>query len=352
MVAVLYITSHRPGAGRTALCTALARTLVQRGKKVALIKPLSLAEGQGSTQDADTLFFGQILGKQASLQDSSPVALSSEQLQGSLTEAQKDLTTQLRRSLKQISAETDVVVVEGLPTSDSQGNLMPVSGELATLLDAQVLGIIGSNPGTSVQDGLSLKEVFGDRLMGVVPNQVTRYKEHQVRTQLLPTMESQGLRVLGILPEDRRLLAPTVRQVVDHLGGQFLLGDEKSQALVEHFLIGGLVLEWGVNYFDHFDNNAVIVRGNRPDIQMAALGTPTACLILTGGFEPIQYVHHEAQEEEVPLVVVQQDTRQTAADLEALATKITFHHTAKVERFQELLTKGVDQEALLASVGG
>ena len=108
------------------------------------------------------------------------------------------------------------------------------------------------------------------------------------------------MRVLAAIPEDRRLLGVTAGQIADHLGGSFLSWEEKRDNFVEHYLIGGMVLDWGVLYFQQFDNKAVIVRGNRPDLQMAALRTPTSCIVLTGGYPPIQYVSYEAGEEEVP----------------------------------------------------
>ena len=59
-----------------------------------------------------------------------------------------------------------------------------------------------------------------------------------------------------------------------------------------------------------YENKAVIVRGDRPDLQMAALNTSTACIVLTKGVEPIEYVRYEAEQEEVSLIVVETDTPQ------------------------------------------
>jgi BioD-like phosphotransacetylase family protein len=120
---------------------------------------------------------------------------------------------------------------------------------------------------------------------------------------------------------------------------------------VEHFLIGGLILDWGVLYFERFSNKAVIVRGDRPDIQMAALGTPTSCIVLTGGHSPIQYVSYEAGEEEVPLIQVEADTLSTAAALESLQEKALFDHPMKQEQFRELMSQHVDWDALYRSLG-
>ena len=140
-------------------------------------------------------------------------------------------------------------------------------------------------------------------------------------------------------------------QLAQHLDGKFLNWEEKRDNFVEHYLIGGMILDWGVLYFERFANKAVIVRGDRPDIQMAALKTPTSCIVLTGGHPPIQYVDYEAGEEEVPLIQVETDTLSTASALESLQEKVLFDHPMKQDQFQELMSQHGDWEALYQSLG-
>jgi BioD-like phosphotransacetylase family protein len=140
----------------------------------------------------------------------------------------------------------------------------------------------------------------------------------------------------------------TLGQIAQHLDGQWVLGQEKAHDLVENFLIGGNIMDSGVTYFGRMESKAVIVRGDRPDIQLAALSTPTTCLILTGGHEPIQYVYHQAEQEEVPLLVVQTDTISAAHALDTVLEGSTIHHPRKLERFQELTEEYVDVAAIQA----
>ena len=84
---------------------------------------------------------------------------------------------------------------------------------------------------------------------------------------------------------------------------------------------------------------------------MAALKTPTSCIVLTGGFEPIQYVQYEAGEEEVPLISVDSDTLQTASSLESLHGKAIFGHPAKVEQFADVVNSNGDLEGFYATLG-
>ena len=298
---------------------------------MALFKPL--APGSAG-KDLDVDLFQRLLG------DGS-VAVSSEELEQGTGQ---DKVTQAVRRLTQ---GHDVVIVEGLSGLDNQ-----VSGRLAHVLDAKVVVVIGFSPGLKAEHLIPAKEVFGERLLGLVINGATRHTGTQIHQSLLPSLTSQGLHVWGVVPEDRRLLSVTVRQLADHLHGRFI-GEpdkEKQDKLVEHLLIGGRILDWGVLYFGQRDNKAVIVRGNRPDIQMSALETPTSCLVLTNGTGPIEYVHYEAEEEEVPVIVVETDTLSTAAALETIIDRAGFDHHLKLERFQELLDRSVDIQGLYSSL--
>jgi predicted transcriptional regulator len=51
-----------------------------------------------------------------------------------------------------------------------------------------------------------------------------------------------------------------------------------------------------IEYFKKSKNKAVIVGGDRPDIILAALETPTACVVLTGGLYPNDILLAKAEE--------------------------------------------------------
>ena len=153
------------------------------------------------------------------------------------------------------------------------------------------------------------------------------------------------------MPENRKLVSSTVNQIVEHLDGRYLEGSEYGDRIIEHFLVGGMGLDRGTLYFGIREDKAVIVRGDRPDIQMAALHTPTSCLILTNGAEPVEYIVHEAELEEVPIVIVDTDTLDTMKALRTLQERVRFDHPDKVERFGALLRENVDLGPVFERLG-
>ncbi len=339
---VLYVTSLHNGEGKTAFCAGLAHLLRQQGYHPALFKPVRITgSAEHGEPDADVAFFARLQG--ASPPEGWPIAVEAQ-------EAQERLRPQTRERVmaasNQLAGQATEIIAEGPSLATADGGAVAVASELAEVLDARVVLLVRYTPKLKAQEILDAAMTLEHRLLGVVVNGVPRYQSHHAQTSLVAQLREQGVSVLAVLPEERCLLGVTVGQLAQHLEGEFLLWEEKRDQLVDHLLIGGLVLDWGVHYFDQSDTKAVIVRGDRPDIQMAVLSTPTQCLVLTGGHRPIQYVEYEAREEEVPVVLVQDDTLTTAKALETLFDGATVHHPAKVECFAHLLMGAMDVGAV------
>ena len=336
-MAVLYITSDRPAAGKTALAGTLATGLSGAGKGVRYFKPFS-----ASPQDDPDVSFITRSVLPGEDDASQPATLPMPEGVADGQPLPEDTAREIAQSVERMSATREMVLVEG------PGLPSPSSAMLAEHLDGAVLLVVRYEPGLSIERVMGACQPFGQRLLGVLINSVTRYREREVRQGLVSAIESRGVKCLGAIPEDRLMASVTVGQIARHLDGQWVLGEEKAHDLVENFLIGGNIMDSGLTYFGRMENKAVIVRGDRPDIQLAALSTPTTCLILTGGYEPIQYVYHQAEQEEVPLLVVQADTISAAHALDAVLECSTIHHSEKLQRFRELTEEYVDVTAIQA----
>ena len=334
-MAVLYVTSGQKGAGKTSFCAALARKIGDRGAVTRVFKPLGDPHSElGSDPDAG--IFGALLDQPV---DGWPVELPD----ASLTPRSLE---DIKAAYDRVSLGADVVLVEGsTPTTTEE------SRRIADLLDAKVLVVTRHTPELTAGDLKLLQGHFGDRLIGVVINGMSRYMGTSVRTILLPEMESEGLVSFGVVPEDRRLLGVSVGQLAEHLDGRFVTRGRNGDALVEHLMVGGMGMDPGELSFGLRENKAVIVRGDRPDIQMAVLTTPTACMVLTRGIEPIEYVTYEAEQEEVSIIVVETDTLATMDSVKGLVDRALFDHSSKLDRMVELLDEHVDLPALLRAAG-
>lgn len=325
-MSILYVVSDKQGAGKTALCAALAQLLRAHGKRATAFKPVS----DGAHDDDPALY-------QTLLATDAPAPCDADAL------------PQIANAAASLAAQNDIVIAE------ASSSLAPdQSRRIADALDARVIALATFAPDLTPAAVLDLGAPYADRLAGYVVNNLTLYMQTHAQTHLIPGIAASGAPLLALLPEDRRLLGVSVAQLADRLSGEFILDLDEGDPddLVEYLMVGGMSLDPGETYFATRDNRAAIVRGDRPDLQMSALGAPgnTACLIATGGIQPIEYVRYEAEQEETPIIIVQTDTLDTMDALNALIDSSRFDHPLKLERFTSLLTQHLDLETLLTAI--
>ena len=329
-MSILYVVSDRPGAGKTAICMALAKLLRAQSKSVVAVKPV--ADGEN---DPDAGIYAQMLGADT---NGLPVADASA-------------VDEISDVVRSLSEDNDIVILEG-----SNSLTATQSQSIADAIDAKVLVVAGYDASLSHGVVTATGAPYGGRVIGYIINGVTQYMGTDARANLAPQIAAQasnrGARVLGLIPEDRRLLGVSVSQIAAHLDGEFIGEEVEDDALVEYLMVGGMSLDPGEYYYGIHDNRAAIVRGDRPDLQMSALGAPgfTACLVATGGITPIEYVRYEAEQEETPIILVQTDTLDTMARLDSLLDGSNFSHPDKLRRGVELLEEHVDVEGLLKAL--
>ena len=347
MAAVLQITGDRPGAGKTSLIGAVLLHLTSAGKRAAYYKPLSASAGD----DADVAFLSSLLPENA---PSVPVPHHLPASSGSSTQPASDdrVLSDIQAAVMGLKGQAEVVLVEGPDLADSEGVSIPYALEVASALSAKVVLIFGYTKDLTTSAIVDGCHPFGDRLAGVLINDVTSYRRRHVDGKLLPELRAQGVPVLGAVEEDRTMLGVTVQELADFLGGQWVQEPENVDARVERFLIGGNIMDTGPTYFGRFSNQAVITRGARPDIQMACLTSDPCCIVLTCGEEPVEYIRAEAMQRGVPLILVETKTLETAESLGGLLVLATARNRQKIDRFLELLQNSVDVATLTSQALG
>jgi len=126
---------------------------------------------------------------------------------------------------------------------------------------------------------------------------------------------------------------------------------DKLSNLVEHFLIGAMQVDKAIEYFRKIRNNAVIVGGDRSDIQLSAIESGSVCLILTGELYPGEIILSRAEQKDIPILVVREDTYSVAKKLERLSVRLRLRDKAKVDRGMNLVTENVNFPLLYKKLG-
>ena len=336
----IYIAGSSSGSGATAVATGIATLLMKYGQKVTVAKALRV--DSSTSQDSDTAFHQEIFPNNVA-PDGWPFVLKQLPAIGSLDEVVSNL--------KKEPLSQGVMIVEGVSGDISDNDRHQIDATLARALEARV--ILVSNDASP-----SAAQVLSGQLTGIIVNRVPVHSMHDVETVSAARSQREGIPVLGLLPESRRMLSPNVSEVAEHLGAELInrtaLTSPEIQLgeLVEHFMLGGWFLDQGSYVFGRRENKAVIVRGDRPDLQMAALDTPTVCLILTNGKLPVQYIMHHAKLRQTPILATQVGTLETMERLSNIGERITFHSAHKVQHFAALLEAycNIDSLTSLAAI--
>ena len=333
MVALYVVSSER--AGKTTICAGVGKSLLDEGKRVGFLKPIIAEKRPVEDNDGDAAFMKQVLALPESEDSISPL----------IGEADK-----IKEAYGKVSQGKDVVIVEGTlgPTSDD--NLSKASYEIAGVLNAKVIIVEGYSNQPSRFTG-SYKE-FGENLLGIVLNKVPRSQLKLVRDELSAQLGKAGVTVLGVLPEDRAQSSLTIGELADTIQGKILNNAEKSADLVENLMLGAMVVGSGLEYFGRKTKKAAVVRGDRPDMQLAALETPTRCLVISGSTEPpIQNVLFKAENKGTPIILADTDTNAIIKGIEDALDKTRFKQEKKLPKLAEIIREHLDFQAIYKGLG-
>ncbi|MDO9557012.1 MAG: phosphotransacetylase family protein [Coriobacteriia bacterium] len=350
----ILVTSTAPYSGKSGIALALIHELQERGLDVGYFKPFGTmpVTVEGVTTDQDALYVNRCcLNDPVPLADICPIVRTQAFVESVLAHDVKGLKERLVSAYMSCAEGRDVMVIEG--HSDLyQGRSIGLSVErVAELLDASVLLIDRPNGMDLPDDVLTVAQILGNHLGGVLLNWVHESQNDFVLRRVSPFLQAAGVKVLGILPQDASLSSVTVGEIVDALGGTVLCADDRLDETVEAFMVGAMGQDKALRFFRRKARKAVITGGDRADVQLAALETNTRALILTGNLPPGALVLARAEELGVPMIMVDTDTLTAVEKMEALMGHVRLHDVNKAARIREMLGQAVDMDALLAEFG-
>ena len=346
----LYITSME-ATGKTALCAGIGKKMLDQGVKVGFLMPVQLLEPDNPDGYEDVAFIKETLALTESSEQLCPIRLPQGELWRSLTTDVADFTQRLKQVYRKMSRGKDVVIMEGLGSLGVDKVSTLACYTIAETLEAKVIIVLRYSSTLDMSKIVQIANKLGQSLLGIVINLVPDSKIEMARLELTALFNEAGIKVLGILPETRSLIGISVGELVEILDGETLNAPESTDEIVENIMVGAMTPDSGVNYFNVKDNKAVVIRGERADMQLAALETSVKCLILTNDMKPLPPVVSQAQDKRVPVIVVKQDTSAVISCIEDILTKASFRSPRKLETFSNVLDCYFDFKSLYSELG-
>lgn len=352
-MATLYVASTETFVGKSATCIALLDHARRDGFTISYMKPVSVSamRTDDAVLDEDAAFIRQHFGMSAPLDRIAPVLVTQGVVERIMRGQGPDFSKQLRDAYVAISRDKDIVVLEGA-NHWAEGSLVDLSADqVSDMLQAPMLLITRYRPTVMLDAVLAVQRYLGDRLLGVLINQVEEPKLDFVQSRVAPFLEKRGIPVFATIVQDPQLSGVTVADLFEHLGGQLIGSQSWTDKLVEHLVIGAMGVEAALSHFRRRVNKAVVTGGDRSDLQLAALETSTSALVLTGNIRPSAAVIDRAEERQTPIILVADDTLTAVERAERIFGHIRFKQTAKIERFTALLDQHFDFARLYDELG-
>ncbi|HAL81564.1 MAG TPA: phosphate acetyltransferase [Mucilaginibacter sp.] len=341
MIKAVFIASTEPHSGKSIISIGLVNMLLGKAQKIGYFKPIiSQTQPKKKEDHIDTIlsYFDLPIAY-----DDTYAFTWEDAMRQMETESQGEMLDTIIRKYKYLEGKYDFTVVEG---TDYQGEgaafEFEINVQIAKNLRAPVIIVISGEEKSIAQvvtAAITAWHNFDARevpVLAVVANKVE--PEHAKEIQNLLAQQLLPGILLAVIPEDKGLQSPTMKEICKKLNGKLLFGKDHLSNHADHFVTGAMQVPNFLNFLK--ENVLIITPGDRGDIIISALQAnlsisypKVAGIILTAGFEPEEPILRliNGLQTVVPIIAVTSGTFQTSNDIGAIRSSITPDNTKKIQ---------------------
>ncbi|AEA46356.1 phosphotransacetylase family protein [Archaeoglobus veneficus] len=352
MAKALLVSSIEGYSGKSGIIMALGIILKKRGYSVGYFKPFGARTAYINDRiiDEDAYSTAEVLNTGDDMDDICPIILDMPYIEFVSTADVLSLKRKIMDAYSRVAEGKDVVLIEGSIDYQTGKSVGLCDLSVAEMLDPSVLMVAKYSSDFALDKLLAAKVLFGEKLRMVVFNQLGGYKRAYIQSVAGRVLSENGMELLGIIPRDSMLGGLFVSEMGEALNAEFLV-KPKRDAIVEEIIIGAMSAQAAVEHFKEAKNAVLVTGGDRADLQIVALEMPSIrCMLLTGNIEPAEIVIRRAEENGIPVLLVEEDTLRAVAKLEELMGKARIRGEAKIKKIKELLENYVNVERIIENL--
>jgi BioD-like phosphotransacetylase family protein len=349
----MYICSPASFSGKSLISLGLALTFQEQGYNVGYFKPVGCEMGtyvKGEKIDEDVKLMKSVLHLQLPMNVLVPIIFGARFLGETQNATSQFYEKKILSAYHRVVKGKDVLVLEG-PCSFGIGSCMEINPiALSKKLNSPILIVSRFEDDRTIDQVTWISRIiqkFGRTSIGLILNRIPREDIERVRRFALPVLSKCGVELLGIVPENLELMAPTVREICNTTKCEVLTAEDQLDNLIEDFLVGAMSPESSLSYFRRSFRKAVITGGDRTDVQLAALETQLSALILTGNLYPDARVLARAEELSVPVLLAPWDTYSTVRRISSLTGRINPQDERKISLAKTLISQHVEWKKIM-----
>ncbi len=342
--------SGQSDSGKTATALGIGMKLQEKGLKICYYKPLGYQKGVLKVDDDDVFLMRSALKLPYPSNVLSPITVNQNYLTTTLLKENNSILTRLDQALESCTKDCDLVLVDGAFNPCVGASLGADDFSLAKRWQAAVVQILRPEDDFQLDRALiyhNLWQFHQVKVLGCILNNISRKQWDKTKGIYGPILEHNEMEVLGFIPRQLEIAAPTVSELYNALGGEVLTAKDKMDSLlVEEILVGTMTIEGALGYLRRAPNKALITGGDRSDLALTALETSTSVIIFTGGLYPDVRVLSRAEEKGVPVILVHGDTFTTVENLHSVYRSIHPRNVEAIHMVKKMIEKHVRWERL------
>ena len=350
----LYIGSTTGYAGKNMIALALGMKFQKDGLNVGYMKPVGAVPGtiDGKIGDEDAFFIQDVMGLDEEPELVTPVVITHDFKIGALAGKCGSPLPKIKEAYAKLSQDKDIMILGGSGSFLHSGKYCGVDGPtLVKELGLKTILVDRYSKDLNYDYLMYAKEELGDSLLGVIFNDVPANVLNEVNDLVAPFLEDNGIKVLGVIPPDPIMKSITIQDLSDRLGGKIISVTSKSDRTIENFLIGTMQVENFMTHFKKHSKAAIIVGGDRSDVQLVALEGGAPCLVLTGNLYPNDIILSRSEVLGAPIIIVRDDTYTVAKKMENIQKSHKLRDVVKINQATQLVNTSVDIPALKTALG-
>lgn len=336
----IYIATIESNSGKSIITLGLMRLLLGKMARVGYFRPVinDFPKGQRDNHIETILSHFNL---PMSYEEAYAFTRSEVVLKNSRNEDDEVLDTLIDK-FKSLESRFDYVLVEG---TDFEGEGAIIEWDMNVLI-AKNLGIptiiISNGIGKSMNEFVNALKLACDsfkdngvEVLMVVANKIQPENREPVIQRLAAELPD-GV-IAAAIPLNPVLANPSVREIMDALGGRLLFGERYLEKQVAQFGVGAMQLR---NYLTHLgEDTLVITPGDRADIILGVLQAhissnypSIAGIALTGGLLPEESIIKliEGLSDIVPIFSVQEGTFAATNRIGAIRSQIYANNALKI----------------------
>jgi phosphate acetyltransferase len=377
MARSVFVIGFRPGCGRAAMALGVARMAQEKGKKLAVFRPV-INDPAYSTGPTDPTI-GRDHGLNLLLTRFQLDLAYERSFVWTLSKAKSLLLDDptlffdaIIERFKELKAAYDFVLCMGTDLGGGDDAFeRALNVRVAAALGGPAILVTapagrGDATPESTADAVQLAcrecSETGLELTAIIVNRVAAAHcealQTRIKSWLSCASQAKAQPLVFLVPEHERLALPTMDALRKHLGAEVLYGEDRLDSRIKNFVIGAMHVDTFLEWLT--PGACVITPGDRGDILLGAVAASqadayakAAGIVLTGGMRPAPSIHKLFQGWNafpMPVLLTSEATYPAAKKLLEFRVRIDPDDEATIQTAFAVFNERVDQPLLWSAL--